>query len=843
MTIPEIKAVLPITTLLAYYGLQAGPTGSLACPFHDDRKSSMKIYSETNTAYCFAGSCDVDSIDVIDFIMHREKCDKRAAILRAKELCGEAISGPVATTSPAEILDVATIYAKSCESIKRHAAAKAYCTARGLVWKDGIGYKSRKTPERWGRGCIVFPLCNAAGEVVSLYGRAIKGSGHYYTANRRGLYPAYPARTTERLLLTESVIDAASLAELKDVTVLALYGTNGLTAEHRSAITGLADLREIILALDGDAAGRRATERLAGELRQLRPGIRLTYLPLPEEEDVNSVVVKIRAMEGDIADLLGGVEAIEDSQKEERAEAAVNPANPLAVPAELDTTEAHNLIYRSARATYAVKGGVRTAAKDLDSLKVTLSITEEGGRRSRQKLDLYEDKQITRTARAVADRLGLRADLIELDLDILTELLESYREELRRAGSGEVATESVGISVADRKACESFLRSPDLLSKINARIERAGIVGEEMNRLLLFVVASSCRMPTTLHALIQGASGSGKTRLLKVISQLVPEKSIETFTRVTESALYNFGERYFKNKLVCFEDLDGLEEKALLAVRELQSNEILRSGTSVKDEAGEINAANRVVRGPIASMSCTTRAAVYEDNVSRCFVVAVDESREQSARVIDYQNRKSAGKIEAATEHKERSFLRNCLRLLEPLTVINPYADRIELPEEAHKIRRLNELYQSFVRQVTLLNQYRRERDGRGRLLTAPEDLRLACEVLFESIVLKVDELDGSLRHFFEGIKEYVRGKGEKYAFDRFEVRAVTGVSKTQQNRQLTRLVELEYLTKEGFANRGYRYRIRRWDDQAALRSRLKTELLRQVAGLSADDAPENDSK
>ena len=85
MTISEIKATLSITTLLAHYGLKAGPTGSLCCPFHDDRKSSMKIYPETNTAYCFAGSCNIDSVDVIDFIMHREKCDKRAAILRAKQ--------------------------------------------------------------------------------------------------------------------------------------------------------------------------------------------------------------------------------------------------------------------------------------------------------------------------------------------------------------------------------------------------------------------------------------------------------------------------------------------------------------------------------------------------------------------------------------------------------------------------------------------------------------------------------------------------------------------------------------------------------------------------------------
>ena len=398
---------------------------------------------------------------------------------------------------------------------------------------------------------------------------------------------------------------------------------------------------------------------------------------------------------------------------------------------------------------------------------------------------------MSRCARAVGERLGLRADLVELDLDRLTDSLESYRDELRER-TDDPTTAKVVVSPADRKACEAFLRSPDLLARINERIERAGIVGEDMNRLLLFVVASSCRMPATLHALIQGASGSGKTRLLRVIAKLIPEESVELFTRVTESALYNFGERYFMNKLVCFEDLDGLEEKALLAVRELQSGDVLRSGTSVKNEAGEISGAKRIVRGPIASMSCTTRAAVYEDNVSRCFVVAVDESREQSLRVIAYQNGKSAGKIEAAAEAREQAFLRNCLRLLRPLEVINPYADRIALPEEAHKIRRLNELYQSFVRQVTLLNQYQRERDARGRVITAPEDLRVACEVLFESIVLKVDELDGSLRQFFENLKTYVDRLGRGYEFNRFELRKATGVSKTQQHRYLAKLVELE---------------------------------------------------
>ena len=63
-------------------------------------KASMKVYADTNTAFCFAGGCEVQSVDVIDFVLHMEKCDKRTAILKAKELCGtEPLTTP--KTAPA----------------------------------------------------------------------------------------------------------------------------------------------------------------------------------------------------------------------------------------------------------------------------------------------------------------------------------------------------------------------------------------------------------------------------------------------------------------------------------------------------------------------------------------------------------------------------------------------------------------------------------------------------------------------------------------------------------------------------------------------------------------------
>ena len=57
-------------------------------------------------------------------------------------------------------------------------------------------------------------------------------------------------------------------------------------------------------------------------------------------------------------------------------------------------------------------------------------------------------------------------------------------------------------------------------------------------------------------------------------------------------------------------------------------------------------------------------------------------------------------------------------------------------------------------------------------------------------------------------------------------------MSKTRQHRQLSRLVELEYIRQEDFANRGYRYKIAHWDDQTALRGRIKNKLNEQIEAL-----------
>ena len=243
---------------------------------------------------------------------------------------------------------------------------------------------------------------------------------------------------------------------------------------------------------------------------------------------------------------------------------------------------------------------------------------------------------------------------------------------------------------------------------------------------------------------------------------------------------------------------------------------MITSSTTGQDEKGNIRAYEKTVFGPIASLSCTTRGEIYEDNMSRCFLIAVDETREQTERIITYQNQKATGKIDGEQEQQITGFVQDCIRMLKPLEVINPYADKVQLPREAHKIRRLNDLYQSFVKQVTLINQYKRSKDNRNRLISQKEDLQTAADIMFESILLKVDELDGSLRLFYENLKDYVEATGkehhETYSFSQREIRQALNISKSQLQRYLRNLASLEYIQLSGgHVNKGFKYKISYW--------------------------------
>ena len=217
--------------------------------------------------------------------------------------------------------------------------------------------------------------------------------------------------------------------------------------------------------------------------------------------------------------------------------------------------------------------------------------------------------------------------------------------------------------------------------------------------------------------------------------------------------------------------------------------------------------------------------------MSRSFLLAVDESKEQTQRIIEYQNRRNAGEVSSDEQQKAINFVQKLVRNLKYYEVINPYATKLNLPEKVHKIRRLNEMYQAVIKQVTFLNQYQRKLTKDNQLITEIEDIEQATEVLFESIVLKVDELDGSLRQFYERLKKYVKNENQEFILR--EIRQEFNISKTQIFRYVQTLTELDYIKQSGgFTNRGIKYKISYWDNYQKLRAEIKDFLMLQIQQL-----------
>lgn len=851
MKIPDIKKNLSILTVLSYYHQKPDRHNQLNCPFHEDDKPSMKIYPETNTFHCFG--CGKTG-DVIDFIMLKEGITKHEAILKAKGLI-TGITEPVKhveTIKPTAMQKpFSELFPLFLESIERSENAKRYCESRGLDYKLlQIGYNSGKLYNKL-KNCIIFPLKDRQGNIVSLYGRNIGSIGkHYYSEDRSGLYPNYPKDNTEILILTEAIIDAATLRQAQGwpfkFEVLSCFGNFAFTKEMQQAVHELKELKEVIIFFDGDQGGTDGIKHVSEILQQIKPGIQITEVDTPEGEDINSLYItygkeSLIQLINERKPLFSSNENLslegknsnipdEDTLREILAEAEKQYFDNLG---KLDTTDENKIIYETQTARYIVKGGL---CKQLDKMLISLDVQHlETGIKYRCRLDLYEEKQTRKEAREAAEKLDLRSDLIENDLSELCGLLEEHREStLNKAVSGHVDPLP---DMATQNKCKEFLSRPGLINNINELIGKSGITGEENNRMFLFIIATSHKMPETLHALIQGSSGSGKTHLLSKVAGLMPPERVVKFTRVTENSFYNYDEFFFRNKLICLEDIDGLKEEALFAWRELISNNQLSSSTSQKDENGNIRSAQRIVRGPMASICATTHGHIYEDNMSRLFIIAVDESKQQTERIMEYQSLSASGAIDRDEEERTKAFLQNCVRMLMPCKVVNPYADKIKLPPQAHKIRRLHELFLAFVNQVTILNQYQRKKDNQNRLITEPQDLKTAVEIMFESIFLKVDELDGSLRQFFESLKTYLEEKPnpQQYEFTQREIRHALNISKTQLHRYMNELIELEYLQQiGGYANKGFKYRVCYWDNIEKLRNKIQKYLFGQINNLAS---------
>jgi hypothetical protein len=552
-------------------------------------------------------------------------------------------------------------------------------------------------------------------------------------------------------------------------------------------------------------------EKIRLQMQEIRPDVPLSIVELPEGHSLNDMWVNYGSE---------GISNLLKNAKTEKTGSALQIVN------------GYKISYTGVAGVFYVVGNL---PMDLGNLRVSLQIVAHTTQKKhRLKVDLFDFGSVQSQCGELSEKQGFDFQELETDFLQLTDLLEQHREALFEAEINPVTdrySEKELTPQAHEKAVE-FLSKPQLLENINKLLEQNGIVGEEQNRMVLFVLASSYKMPYLMHAIVQGSSGEGKSHLINGIAQCMPQEDVMNMTRITSKSLYHYRDKELINKLIVIQDFDGLDEEAQYAFREMQSAKFLTSSTVVKDIFGNNRGRIKQVQAHFASMTTTTKAEVYYDNMSRSVILGVDESQAQTMRIIAIQNKKLAGKGNSENEAQATQLLRNAMRVLKSYEVINPFADKLILPLEAKMLRRLNSQFQNFVSQITILHQYQRKTDSKGRLIATKEDVKSAVDIFFSSIIIKVDELDKSTRQFFENLKGYVKSQknGTTHRFTNREIRQKLNISKTSSFRYMLLLQELEYIQAiEGSVNRGFKYVISYWDNMEKLKSKIRKELSVQL--------------
>ncbi len=493
----------------------------------------------------------------------------------------------------------------------------------------------------------------------------------------------------------------------------------------------------------------------------------------------------------------------------------------------LNTTDPNQLLYQNQLLQITVLGGIRL--EGLDRLRTTLKIStnNESNLAVRHNLDLYNDTQVEKLIRKTAIKLEIGNSVIEASINELIELLEAYRLSELETKNEEIKTKS--LTEEERTEAMKLLTTENLLLATNELIEKSGVVGEEVNRLIMYLIFTSRKRTHPLHIISLGSSGTGKTHLQESIGNLIPNEEKLEITTLSENAFYYFGKQELKNKLILIEDMDGAES-ALYPIRELQSKKKISKTIAFKNTKGETKSQHITVEGPVCVAGCTTKESVYEDNANRSFLIYLDESPEQDARILDYQRKLYAGNIDEEAKIKAKNLLLNTQYLLQDIKIINRYAELLELPKEVLKPRRTNAHYLQFIELITYYHQHQREKKvdettGEEYIEVEIEDIKNANQLLKEILLRKSDVLNGATRNYLENLKTYLQ-QTQKEEFTNAEIRRKLKIKETTLRRYHT-ILESEYLIQKVHnpETRSYTFRIVDENEYKELKQQINSAL------------------
>jgi DNA primase catalytic core len=684
-------------------------------------------------------------------------------------------------------------------------------------------------------GSIVIPVISPSGEITEVYGRKIndnlrEGTPYhlYLPGPHRGVWNESALAAHSEIILCEALIDALTFWRAGYCNVTASYGIEGFTADHLAAFKRCGTKR-VLIAYDRDEAGDRAAEKLAERL--MGDGLECYRIQFPKGMDANEYALKVKPADKSLglvirkAVWLGKGPAPTESpgQQIEVTAANVPELPPLATLApapiaaevanpreSLSAPDAHPLADELVVSYGDRRYRVRGLSKNLsyETLKINLHIAKAEAYYV-DTFDLYSARSRHLYIVNAAKDLGVREEVVKADLGRLLLKLEALQQ-VRIDAALNVEPATPAMTEAERESALELLRDPNLLERILTDFGTCGLIGERTNKLVGFLAAVSRKLDRPLAVVVQSSSAAGKSSLMDAVLGFMPEEERVKYSAMTGQSLFYMGETNLKHKILAIVEEEGAS-RASYALKLLQSEGELTIASTGKDpQTGNLVTQEYRVEGPVMIMLTTTAIEIDEELLNRCLVLSVDESRAQTEAIhrVQRERRTLAGLLSGQRKHRILAQHRHAQRLLEPLKVLNPYADRLTFLSDKTRTRRDHEKYLTLIDTIALLHQYQRVRrtaQESGETLeyieATLEDIEHANRLAHEVLGRSLDELPPQTRRVLgllvEMVEERCRAREvarAEYHFSRREVREYTGLSDTQLRVHLGRLVTLEYL-------------------------------------------------
>lgn len=687
--------------------------------------------------------------------------------------------------------------------VKAGAAVRAQLQRLGVMRESGHEHFN---------GSLVIPIFDGHGEVVEMYGRKITAGlrpgtpTHLYLPGpHRGVFNMGALSASREIILCEALLDALTFwcAGFRHVT--SAYGVEGFTKELREAFT-THGVEKVLIAYDADDAGNRAAEKLAPELAAL--GMEVFRVRFPKGMDANEYAKLVTPASQSLDAALRGAEwmagtrpvqvaealsseddvppfAAEEETAERREDAAAAP--PLRSPApsslppageiEVEVSE-EQVRFRFGERSWRVRG----LSKNLSHAQLKVNVlVARGAAFFVDQLELNSARQRAAFLAQASKELEVEERVLKADLGRVFLRLEELQEQtIQKTLEPKVAKAAPEMSEGERAEALALLRDPKLLERVAHDFERAGVVGEETNKLVGYLAAVSRKLTAPLGVVIQSTSAAGKSSLMDAVLSFMPEEERVQYSAMTGQSLYYMGEADLQHKILAIAEEQGASN-ASYALKLLQSEGELTIASTGKDPAsGRLVTQEYRVTGPVMMMMTTTAIELDEELMNRCLVLTVDDGLAQTRAIHDRQ--REAETLEGMLADRERfdvfKLHQNAQRQLKPLMVVNPYAKELRFADHATRTRRDHKKYLTLIRTIALLHQHQRplkEAQHQGATIryieVTREDIAVADKLCAHVLRRSMDELSPQTRKLLGVIDALVTERAEREGLDRSDVR------------------------------------------------------------------------